>query len=74
MYIECLCFHRELADLLGQAKPPTVSKEDIEKSGLEIIKAAQLVQHEKDGKVSSNCLDRVSCPFLSILPLLMASI
>ncbi|KAH9483763.1 putative RING finger protein C4G3.12c [Psilocybe cubensis] len=48
----------ELADLLGQVKPPTVSKDDIEKSGLEIIKASELVQHEKDGKVSSNCLDR----------------
>jgi len=48
----------ELADLLGQVKPPTASKEEIEKSGLEIIKAAQLSQHENDGKVSSNCLDR----------------
>ncbi|PPQ89111.1 hypothetical protein CVT25_006483 [Psilocybe cyanescens] len=48
----------ELADLLGQVKPPTVSKDDIDNSGLEIIKAAELVQHEKDGKVSSNCLDR----------------
>jgi hypothetical protein len=52
---------RELADLLGQVKPPTVSKDEIEKSGLEIIKAAQLAQHENDGKVSSNCLDRVCC-------------
>ena len=50
---------RELADLLGQVKPPTVSKDEIDKSGLEIIKAAQLSQHENDGKVSSNCLDRV---------------
>jgi len=48
----------ELADLLGQVKPPTVSKDEIEKSGLEIIKASQLPQHENDGKVSSNCLDR----------------
>ncbi|KAF8802148.1 hypothetical protein BYT27DRAFT_7341509 [Phlegmacium glaucopus] len=48
----------ELADLLGQVKPPTVSKDDIEKSGLEIIKAGRLSQDENDGKVSSNCLDR----------------
>lgn len=41
-------------------KPPTVSKDEIDKSGLEIIKASQLPQHEKDGKVASNCLDRVS--------------
>ncbi|KAF8133917.1 hypothetical protein EV363DRAFT_1397324 [Boletus edulis] len=32
----------ELAELLGQVKPPTVSKEEIEKSGLEIIKASML--------------------------------
>ena len=50
---------RELADLLGQVKPPTATKEDIDKSGLAIIKASELSQHEKDGKVSSNCLDRV---------------
>lgn len=49
----------ELADLLGQVKPPTVSKDEIEKSGLEIVKASDLPQHEQDGKVSSNCLDRV---------------
>ncbi|KDR73436.1 hypothetical protein GALMADRAFT_251097 [Galerina marginata CBS 339.88] len=48
----------ELADLLGQVKPPTVSKDDIDKSGLKIIKASELVQHEKEGKVSANCLDR----------------
>jgi hypothetical protein len=48
----------ELADLLGHVKPPTATKEDIDKSGLAIIKAAKLPQHEKDGKVASNCLDR----------------
>lgn len=48
----------ELADLLGQVKPPTVSKDDLEKSGLEVIKAAQLSEDDNDGKVSSNCLDR----------------
>jgi len=48
----------ELADLLGQVKPPTVTKDEIEKSGLEIIKAAQLSLDENNGKVSSNCLDR----------------
>ncbi|KAL0960902.1 hypothetical protein HGRIS_005911 [Hohenbuehelia grisea] len=48
----------ELAELLGQVKPPTVSKEEIEKSGLQIIKPAQLEQCEKDGVISSNCIDR----------------
>ncbi|KAJ3504927.1 hypothetical protein NLJ89_g7679 [Agrocybe chaxingu] len=48
----------ELADLLGHVKPPTVSKDEIEKSGLETIKASQVAQYEKDGKISSNCTDR----------------
>ncbi|TFK38964.1 hypothetical protein BDQ12DRAFT_682787 [Crucibulum laeve] len=48
----------ELAEILGQVKAPTVSKEEIEKSGLEIIKPAQLEQHEKSGKIASNCVDR----------------
>lgn len=50
---------RELADLLGQVKPPTASKEEIANSGLEIIKPAQLAEHEKNGKIASNCVDRV---------------
>ena len=53
---------RELADLLEHVKPPTLSKDEIDKSGLEIIEAAQLSQHENDGKASLNCLDRVCFP------------
>jgi hypothetical protein len=52
-------FNRELAELLGQVKPPTVSKDDIEKSGLEIIKASMLEEYEKQGRVANNCIDRV---------------
>ncbi|KAF8073474.1 hypothetical protein FPV67DRAFT_749065 [Lyophyllum atratum] len=48
----------ELADLLGHAKPPTVTKEDIEKSGLETIKSTQLEQYEREEKISSNCTER----------------
>jgi len=48
----------ELAELLGQVKPPTVSKEEIEKSGLEIINASMLEEYEKQGRVASNCIDR----------------
>lgn len=51
--------YRELAELLGQVKPPTVSREEIEKSGLEIIKASSLEHYEKSGRVSSNCTERV---------------
>ncbi|KAI0061761.1 hypothetical protein BV25DRAFT_1826496 [Artomyces pyxidatus] len=48
----------ELADLLGQVKPPTATKEDIDKSGLEIIRQANLEQYEKDGRVAPMCVDR----------------
>ncbi|KAJ8520033.1 hypothetical protein ONZ45_g3084 [Pleurotus djamor] len=48
----------ELAELLGQVKPPTVSKEEIEKSNLEIIPASRLSEFEQSGKISSNCVDR----------------
>ncbi|KAF9221511.1 hypothetical protein BS17DRAFT_250292 [Gyrodon lividus] len=48
----------ELAELLGQVKPPTVSKDEIEKSGLEIIKASMLEEYEKQGRVANNCIDR----------------
>lgn len=51
--------NRELAELLGQVKPPTVSKEDIDKSGLEIIRASLLEEYEKQGRVASNCIDKV---------------
>jgi hypothetical protein len=53
-------FHdRELAELLGQVKPPTASKEEIDKSGLEVIKADSLEEYAKDGRVATNCVDRV---------------
>ncbi|KAG1743218.1 uncharacterized protein EDB91DRAFT_1126291 [Suillus paluster] len=48
----------ELAELLGQVKPPTVSKEEIAKSGLEVIKADSLEEYAKDGRVANNCVDR----------------
>lgn len=36
-----------------------MTKEDIEKSGLEIIKATQLQEYERELKIPSNCIDRV---------------
>ncbi|CAL1713443.1 unnamed protein product [Somion occarium] len=48
----------ELAELLGQVKPPVATKEDIEKSGLQIIKASAMKRYEGEGKISSNCMDR----------------
>lgn len=57
--IQIIGTNRELAELLGQVKPPTVSKEEIEKSGLEIIKASMLGEYGMEGRVASNCTDRV---------------
>ena len=52
-------FDRELAELLGQVKPPTATKEEIDKSGLQVMKASDLQRFEQEGKVSSNCVERV---------------
>ena len=52
--------YRELAALIGQAKPPTATPEDIEKSGLQIIKSTDISQYAAEGQVTSNCIDRVS--------------
>lgn len=48
----------ELAALIGQVKPPTATPEDIEKSGLQIIKSADIPQYAAEGKVAPNCIDR----------------
>lgn len=48
----------ELAELLGQVKPPTASKEEIDQSGLEVIKANSLEEYAKDGRIATNCVDR----------------
>ena len=49
----------ELAELLGQAKPQTVSREDIDNSGLEVIRMNSLAAYEKAGRVAPMCVDRV---------------
>lgn len=51
---------RELAELLGQVKPPTATHEEIDNSGLQIIKGSDLSRYEEDGRVASNCVDRVN--------------
>jgi hypothetical protein len=50
-----------LAELLGQVKPPVASKADIERAGLEVIKGKLLKQYAREGKVTNNTSDRVSC-------------
>ena len=58
----------ELVELLGNAKSSTASREDIERSGLEVIKRSQLEEYEKSKKISSNCAERV-CFFFEFLSL-----
>ncbi|THG99579.1 hypothetical protein EW026_g2793 [Hermanssonia centrifuga] len=48
----------ELAELLGQVKPPTATRQDIDNSGLQIIKASELGMYEQQGRIASNCVDR----------------
>jgi hypothetical protein len=60
--------YRELAALIGQVKPPTATPEDIEKSGLEIIKSADIPQYSAEGRLASNCIDRVSLSLPSFFP------
>ncbi|TDL22093.1 hypothetical protein BD410DRAFT_788775 [Rickenella mellea] len=48
----------ELAELLGQVKPPTVTRDDIERSGLETFKAHQIQLYEAEGKIASNCVEK----------------
>ena len=54
---------RELAELLGQVKPPVATREDIDKSGLQVISAGDLEEYEKQGRVASNCVERVRRSF-----------
>ena len=56
-------FRQELAELLGQVKPPTASKEDIDNSGLEVIRSGVLTEYEKVGRIAPMCVDRVRLPF-----------
>lgn len=48
----------ELAELLGQVKPPVATREEIDSSGLQIIKFTELARYEQQGKVASNCAER----------------
>ncbi|KAI0629891.1 hypothetical protein C8Q77DRAFT_273797 [Trametes polyzona] len=50
---------RELAELLGQVKPQVATREDIEKSDLQTVKYSELEQYEREGRVASNCVERV---------------
>ncbi|BEI84892.1 hypothetical protein CcaverHIS002_0502930 [Cutaneotrichosporon cavernicola] len=47
-----------LSELLGPAKPPTVTQEEIEASGLKVIKADTLTQAVQDGEVLDASTER----------------
>ncbi|KZT60345.1 hypothetical protein CALCODRAFT_130791 [Calocera cornea HHB12733] len=47
-----------LGELLGQVKPPTATREEIEKSGLQVIRVTDLKEWEESGRVASNCTER----------------
>jgi hypothetical protein len=49
----------ELAELLGHVKPQTATREDIDNSGLEVIRPNMLVEYEKIGRIAPMCVDRV---------------
>lgn len=40
-------------------KPPTATKEEIEKSGLQVFKASKIGEYEQEGKIAGNCVERV---------------
>ena len=48
--------------MLGQVKPPVATREDIDNSGLQIIQSSELPRYEREGRVASNCVERVSNP------------
>lgn len=56
-----------LADIIGQHKPPTVSKQEIAEAGLEVIKGSAVKTAEAEGNVRSitadRCLSRFSLHF-----------
>ena len=56
MTVRC---YRELAEIMGQVKPPTATKEEIERAGLEVVQPTVLAQYEKEGRVASNCIEKV---------------
>jgi hypothetical protein len=51
---------RALAELLGQVKPPVATKEDIEHSGLQVIKTEKIAEYAENGQIAINTIERVS--------------
>jgi hypothetical protein len=47
-----------IGELLGPAKPPTASKDDIAKSGLRIVDGSEIAELGAKGEVHENTMDR----------------
>ena len=47
-----------ISELMGPGKPPTASKEEIEKSGLEVVPASLITKLGEEGKILENCIER----------------
>ena len=47
-----------LAEMMGQHKPPTATKDEIEKSNLQVIKGEVVPGYVEDGKILSITADR----------------
>ncbi|WVR09320.1 hypothetical protein IAU60_006385 [Kwoniella sp. DSM 27419] len=47
-----------VGELMGQAKPPTVQKEDIEKSGLKLVKGESMGAERDNGSLLEACVER----------------
>jgi hypothetical protein len=45
------------------SETPTASEEDIDNSGLEVIRSGVLTEYEKVGRIAPMCVDRVRLPF-----------
>jgi hypothetical protein len=43
--------------------PPTASKEDIARAGLELVRRGVLAEYQAAGRVTENCVERVSADF-----------
>ncbi|OCF40982.1 hypothetical protein I317_05181 [Kwoniella heveanensis CBS 569] len=47
-----------VSELMGQAKPPTVQKEDIERSGLKVVKGGEMEAENEKGSLLDVCADK----------------
>lgn len=47
-----------VSELMGQVKPPTASKEDIENSGLTVVDGSEVKRMEQEGQLLSSCVER----------------